>query len=161
MTFPGCWGCGPGARTFCAKSIGRAGPLPGGFDRLPQDTAGRAGVTQFGIRNVEFGILCFSFHSAFRNRHSAFWLPARSMKWKPPHDFCPEGPCPRACHPPEGHLSVWRPFQFALSGSMFFIPPALPEVMIPHPSCPHPSLYFPGFPVILSMIWRRFFSIFF
>ena len=25
----------------------------------------------------------------------------------------------------------WRPFQSALSGSLFFIPPALPEVMIP------------------------------
>jgi hypothetical protein len=24
----------------------------------------------------------------------------------------------------------WRPFQSALSGSLFFIPPALPEVMI-------------------------------
>ena len=40
MTFLGCLGCGPGARSFCAKSIGRAGPLPGGFDRLPKDAAG-------------------------------------------------------------------------------------------------------------------------
>jgi hypothetical protein len=30
--------------------------------------------------------------------------PARSMKWKPPHDFCPEAPCPRAWHPTEVHL---------------------------------------------------------
>ena len=43
MTIPGCLGCGPGARTFWAKSIGRAGPLPGGFGRLPQDAAGRSG----------------------------------------------------------------------------------------------------------------------
>ena len=41
-TFQGCLCCGPGARTFCAKSIGRAGPIPGGFDRLPQDAAGRS-----------------------------------------------------------------------------------------------------------------------
>jgi hypothetical protein len=41
--FPKCLGCAPGARTFCAKSIGRAGPLPGGFDRLPQNAAGRSG----------------------------------------------------------------------------------------------------------------------
>jgi hypothetical protein len=27
----------------------------------------------------------------------------------------------------------WRPFQSALSGSLFFIPPALPEVMILSP----------------------------
>jgi hypothetical protein len=27
------------------------------------------------------------------------------MKWKPPHDFCGQGPCPRAWHPMEGHLS--------------------------------------------------------
>jgi hypothetical protein len=40
--FPGCLSCGPGARTFWAKSIGRAGPLLVGFDRLPQDAAGRS-----------------------------------------------------------------------------------------------------------------------
>ncbi len=55
--------------------------------------------------------------------------PAWSMKWKPPHSFCPEGPCPRAWHSVENHLSV-APFQSALSGSLFFIPPVLPEVMI-------------------------------
>jgi len=87
-TLWGCLGRGPGARSPCAKSIGRAGPFPGGFDRLPQDSAGRSGATKFGIRNVEFGILCFLFcHSAFRTLHSAFKLPARSMKWKPPHGF--------------------------------------------------------------------------
>jgi hypothetical protein len=32
--------------------------------------------------------------------------PARTMKWKPPHDFCPEAPWPRAWHPVEDHLSV-------------------------------------------------------
>jgi hypothetical protein len=42
LTFPECLSCGPGARTFWAKSIGRAGPLPGGFDRFPQGAAGRS-----------------------------------------------------------------------------------------------------------------------
>jgi hypothetical protein len=56
--------------------------------------------------------------------------PAWTVKWKLPHGFCPEGPCPRAWHQAEGHLSVWRPFQSALSGLLFFIPLALPEVMI-------------------------------
>jgi hypothetical protein len=32
--------------------------------------------------------------------------PARAMKGKPPHDFCPEGPCPRAWHRTGGYLSV-------------------------------------------------------
>jgi hypothetical protein len=39
--------------------------------------------------------------------------PARAMKWKLPpvvgshrHDFCPEGPCPRAWLQIEGHLQV-------------------------------------------------------
>ena len=31
-------------------------------------------------------------------------VPARAMKWKPPHGFCAQGPCPRAWHPVEGHL---------------------------------------------------------
>jgi hypothetical protein len=44
--------------------------------------------------------------------------------------FCPEGSCPRAWHPTEGHLLVWRLFQSALSGSLFFILPALAEVVI-------------------------------
>ena len=43
LTFPGNLGRGPGARAWCAKSIGRAGPHPGGSDRLPQDEAGRSG----------------------------------------------------------------------------------------------------------------------
>jgi hypothetical protein len=30
--------------------------------------------------------------------------PARPMKWKLPHDFCAEGPCPRAWHEIEGHF---------------------------------------------------------
>jgi len=34
--------CGPGARSFFAKSIGRADPLLGGFDWVPQDAAGRS-----------------------------------------------------------------------------------------------------------------------
>ena len=43
LTFPGCLGCGPGARSFWAKSIGRGAPFLGGFDRLPQNAAGRSG----------------------------------------------------------------------------------------------------------------------
>ncbi|KPK87478.1 MAG: hypothetical protein AMJ94_16875 [Deltaproteobacteria bacterium SM23_61] len=30
--------------------------------------------------------------------------PAWSREWKPPHGFCPEGPCPWAWHQSEGHL---------------------------------------------------------
>ena len=45
---------------------------------LPQGEAGLSGVTEFGIRNVEFGIIVFLFwHSAFRTLHFAFQLPAR------------------------------------------------------------------------------------
>ena len=33
-------------------------------------------------------------------------VPARPMKWKSPHGFCPEDPCPRAWHPVEEHLWV-------------------------------------------------------
>ena len=40
LTTPGYLGCGPGAKSFRAKSIGRVGPHPGGSDRLPQDAAG-------------------------------------------------------------------------------------------------------------------------
>jgi len=40
LTFPGCLGCGQGARTFWAKSIGWAGPLLGGLDTLPPKVAG-------------------------------------------------------------------------------------------------------------------------
>jgi hypothetical protein len=38
---------------------------------LPQNEAGPSGVTQFGIRNVEFGILCFLFSIP----HSAIGIP--------------------------------------------------------------------------------------
>jgi len=55
--------------------------------------------------------------------------PAWSMKWKPPHDFCTEGPAPGPGIRPKATFR-WRPFQSALSGSLFFIPPALPEFMI-------------------------------
>jgi hypothetical protein len=40
LTIPGGFGCGPGARSFWVKSIGRAGPPPGGIDRPPQEAAG-------------------------------------------------------------------------------------------------------------------------
>jgi hypothetical protein len=42
LTVPGGLSGGPGVRSLCAKSIGRAGPLPGGVDRIPQDPAGRS-----------------------------------------------------------------------------------------------------------------------
>jgi len=72
--------CGPEARAWCAKSIGgKRNPLEG-TPVFPQDGAGPSGVTQFGIRNVEFGIFTPFFHSAFRNRHSAFKLPALPKK---------------------------------------------------------------------------------
>ena len=50
---------------------------------LPQNEAGLSGVTEFGIRNVEFGIICFAFcDSAFRTLHSAFWVarPVQEMR---------------------------------------------------------------------------------
>ena len=33
-----------------------------------------------GFRIADFGFFDFLFQSAFRNRHSAIWMPARSMK---------------------------------------------------------------------------------
>jgi len=95
LTIPGYFGFGTGARSFWVKSIGRAGPLPGGFDRLPQNAAGRLGDRPVAPTRRE----------PFPWGSSEGW-PARSMKWKLPHDFCPEGPCPRAWHPTSGHLSV-------------------------------------------------------
>jgi hypothetical protein len=55
--------------------------------------------------------------------------PARSRMRKLLHGFCPGGPYPRAWHKTEATFR-WRPFQSALSGSLFFIPPPLVEVMI-------------------------------
>jgi hypothetical protein len=77
-------GCGPGARSFWAKSIG-----------LP--------ISDFELWISDLlGPLFFNAHSAIYNPQ--FQWPARSMKWKPPHGCCPEGPCPRAWHQIEGHL---------------------------------------------------------
>jgi hypothetical protein len=62
--------CGPEARALCAKSIGgKRNPLEGA-PVFPQDGAGPSGVTEFGIRNVEFGILTSFF--PFRIPQSAF-----------------------------------------------------------------------------------------
>jgi hypothetical protein len=43
----------PGGKDFCAKSIGRAGPLPGGFDQLRQEAAGRINA-EWKVRNAEW-----------------------------------------------------------------------------------------------------------
>jgi hypothetical protein len=73
--------CGPEVRALRGKSIGGKGIPAGDPIGFPQGEAGLSGFAKFGIRNVEFGIICFPFcHSAFRNLHSAFWLPARSKK---------------------------------------------------------------------------------
>jgi len=58
--------------------------------------AGPPGTREFGIRNVEFGILCFFPHSAFRTLHSAFKMPALPKKRRVPHGFCAKRPCFRA-----------------------------------------------------------------
>jgi hypothetical protein len=52
------------------KSIGGTRNPPGDPALLPQNAAGLSGVTQFGIRNVEFGILTSFF--PFRIPQSAF-----------------------------------------------------------------------------------------
>jgi hypothetical protein len=43
LTFPGCLGCGPGARGWGSKSIGRVIPVPRCWDRLPVQEAARSG----------------------------------------------------------------------------------------------------------------------
>jgi hypothetical protein len=58
-------------------------------------------ISDFELRILDFRF--FNPHSAINNPQ--FRWPASSMKWKPPHGFCAEGPCPRAWHPIEGHLS--------------------------------------------------------
>jgi hypothetical protein len=59
---------------------------------LPQNEAGPSGAAQFGIRNLECGILCFFFAIP----HSVFELPARSKKGGVPHGFCAQCPWFRA-----------------------------------------------------------------
>ena len=56
LIFPGGFGYGPGARSFWAKSIGRVGPLPGGFDRLPQDAAGRPGARRLPYTGITLSL---------------------------------------------------------------------------------------------------------
>jgi hypothetical protein len=60
--------CGPEARAFRAKSIGGKRNPFGDTPVFPQNGAGPSGVTQFGIRNVEFGI--FTSFFSFRIPHS-------------------------------------------------------------------------------------------
>jgi hypothetical protein len=62
--------CGPEARALRGKSIGGKRNPSGDHPVLPQSEAGLSGVTQFGIRNVEFGI--FTSFFPFRIPHSAF-----------------------------------------------------------------------------------------
>jgi len=50
----------------------------------------------FGLRISDFGFIGFLFQSAFRNRHSAIWMPAQSRTRKVPHGFFAQGPCFRA-----------------------------------------------------------------
>jgi len=52
---------------------------------------------------------------------------ASKERTHPADAFCPEGSCPRAWHPTEGHPSV-ASLSTALSGPLFFMGPALPEV---------------------------------
>jgi len=62
--------CGPEGRALRAKSIGGKRNPAGDPIGFPQNEAGPPGVSQFGIRNVEFGILGFFF--PFRIPHSTF-----------------------------------------------------------------------------------------
>jgi hypothetical protein len=109
LTFPECLSCGPGARASHAESIG---PL------------------NFGFRIADFGFFGFSFsiripQSTFRN-FSGPLVPwnLKCLMISACNALAP-GPGTRG----KAHFR-WRPFQSALSGSLFFIPPALLEVMI-------------------------------
>jgi hypothetical protein len=62
--------CGPGARALRTKSIGGKRIRKGDPLVLPQGEAGLSGATEFGIRNVEFGIYTSFF--PFRIPQSAF-----------------------------------------------------------------------------------------
>jgi hypothetical protein len=63
--------CGPDARALRGKSIGGK-RIPAGDPILfPQREAGLSGATEFGMRNVEFGILLFFLIIP----HSAFYIP--------------------------------------------------------------------------------------
>jgi hypothetical protein len=62
--------CGAEARAFRAKSIGGKRNPFGDTPVFPQNGAGPSGVTEFGIRNVEFGIFAPFF--PFRIPQSAF-----------------------------------------------------------------------------------------
>ena len=74
--------CGPEARALRGKSIGGKRIFSGDPPVLPQTEAGPSGVTEFGIRNVEFGIFTSFFpfripQSAFRNLYAR---PAQKMR---------------------------------------------------------------------------------
>jgi len=58
-------------------------------------------VAGFWVKSISLPILDFEFGISdlrvfFSIRIPQLHWPARSMKWKPLHGFCPEGPCPRA-----------------------------------------------------------------
>jgi hypothetical protein len=62
--------CGPEARALRGKNIGGKGNPLGDPPVLPQNEAGPSGVTEFGNRNVEFGI--FTSFFPFRIPQSAY-----------------------------------------------------------------------------------------
>jgi len=70
-----------------------------------QGASGQKASAQL-FRIADFGFFWFSF--SIRIPQSAF----RNLDARPVHEmedalvFAPEGPCPRAWHPTEGHLSV-------------------------------------------------------
>ena len=74
--------CGPEARALGVKSIGGKRIPVGDTPVLPQNEAGPSGVTEFGIRNVEFGIFASFF--PFRIPQSEFRIsiarPAQEMR---------------------------------------------------------------------------------
>jgi hypothetical protein len=73
--------CGPEARALRGKSIGGKRIAVGDPIGFPQNGAGLSGVTEFGIRNVEFFASISIPHSAFCN----------------PHFGCPPGPRNERC----------------------------------------------------------------
>jgi hypothetical protein len=66
-------------------------------------------ISDFELRISDFEFFFFNPHSAINNPQ--FLWPAWSMKWKPPHGFCPEGPCPRAWHQRK------KPFTFGMKNA--------------------------------------------
>jgi len=125
LTIPESFGLGPGARSFWAKSIGRAGPPPEGIAQPPQDAAGWTGDRPVAPTRRE----PFSW---------GIWMVGPPGPWNGSRlmIFTQKVLAPG----PGTQLRAtfrWRPFQSALSGSLFFKPPALPEVVTPQKSGCH------------------------